>query len=504
MEESKKQHISVRTIKAMTEKLITKAASATNISAGNGLHWIEPSTNLEGVQALVEHSTILPQCIRAYKDNIAGFGIGIRYIEDGEESTEMKAEYTKLEAIIDQLNLEMDTKEVFEDIIEAREMYGVAYLEVMRNLAGEVNQIDFIKETHTIRKSIPAGDSANADYFYKGQRISRPKQYRQYKQEKNGKTVYFKEFGDVRPMDKDTGAYSKNLELSKQANEIIDFTIGTNEYGAVRWIGQTLNVDGSRAAENLNNNYFRNGRHTPLMIVVSGGSLSEESFTKLQGYMDGIRGENGQHAFMVLEVEDTDTGAAFEENKKPTIEIKDMASILQKDELFQDYLDNSRKKVQSAFRLPDLYVGYTADFNRATAQTAQEITEQQIFIPERKSLAWVINNQLLNAYELKHVEVFFKAPDITNPEDMAKILNITERAGGITPNIAKEITLTTLGKPSEPYDEEWGDVPLAVLKAQPQVAPQLDSAIQKAEGNKDTDLVAIMKEVKRMLQDKEG
>ena len=31
---------------------------------------------------MVDESTILPQCIRAYKSNIAGFGIDIRYKDD--------------------------------------------------------------------------------------------------------------------------------------------------------------------------------------------------------------------------------------------------------------------------------------------------------------------------------------------------------------------------------------------------------------------------------------
>ena len=42
-------------------------------SAGD---WIKPENDLKGLRALVKHSTILPQCIRAYKNNIAGFGIG--------------------------------------------------------------------------------------------------------------------------------------------------------------------------------------------------------------------------------------------------------------------------------------------------------------------------------------------------------------------------------------------------------------------------------------------
>ncbi len=472
----------------------------------NASYWLNHPVHLEGLREMVNHSTILPQCIRAYKNNIAGFGIGVRYIDDIEETGEMKAEYTTAEGIIDLLNLDMDTKEVFEDLIESREIYGNAYLEVVRSIKGEVVQVEFIKDTPTIKKTSPLEPAVEAVYCYKGTKMKRRKKFCKYQQQKNGKTVYFREFGDPRIMDLRSGEYvEKGLELPYQANEILEFAIGTDDYGMVRWIGQILNVDGSRKAENLNNNYFVNGRHTPLMIVVKGGSLSDESYTKLQSYMDGIRGEAGQHAFLLLEVEDTENKAAFEDAKQPSVEIKDMASILQKDELFQDYLDNSRRKVQSSFQLPDLYVGYTTDFNRATAQTAMEVTEKQVFQPERKSLAWLINNKLLNGYRFKYVEVYFKEPDITNPDDLTKILNITERAGGLTPNAAKELTCKSLGMVSENYEEEWGDIPLVVSKAQtpaaasPSVPEQLDSAIKKAVARKDEDVMCVMKEVKKLL-----
>ena len=79
---------------------------------------------------MVQNSSILPQCIRAYKSNIAGFGIGIRYTEDVEETEEMKAEWDMAEEVLELLSMEKDTKEVFEDIIDARETYGISYLEL--------------------------------------------------------------------------------------------------------------------------------------------------------------------------------------------------------------------------------------------------------------------------------------------------------------------------------------------------------------------------------------
>lgn len=512
MATGKPTKMEVRIIKAQqapVEKADT-SVQVTTQEAYNAGDWITPRNDMRGLARLVENSTILPQCIRAYKNNIAGFGIGVRYIEDVEETPEMAAEFSRAEEIIELLNIEQDTKEVFEDIIEARETYGIAYLEVIRNMADEVVQIEFIKETPTITKTRPLDPYITTTYYHHGQELERKKRYCKYKQEIGGKTVYFKEFGDPRIMDLRDGKYlaeGESLDLEWQANELMEFTIGTEPYGTVRWIGQVLGVDGSRRAETLNNNYFINGRHTPLMIMVKGGTLTDESFTKLQQYMNDIKGEAGQHAFIVLETEATDARTDFDQQEKPEIEVKDLASILQKDELFQNYLDNNRRKVQSSFQLPDLYVGYTTDFNRATAQTAQEVTEEQVFQPERKSLAWAINNRLLNGYRFQYVECYFLEPDITNPDDLYKLLTVANNAGGLTPNFAKRIIYEAYGEQAEDYPEEWGDIPLAYSKTQGSgtgfdlggLTLSLQKQIEKAAASHDDAVVAVMKEVKSLL-----
>lgn len=513
MAEQKKpvQKMEVRVIKEHTAP-VAKADTPVQLSrdeAFNAGDWITPVHEMHGLRQLVKGSTILPQCIRAYKNNIAGFGIGVRYIEDTEETPEMAAEFQRAQEIIELLNIEQDTKEVFEDIVEARETYGIAYLEVIRNIGGEVVQIEFVKDTPSVRKTKPLLPYVQSIYYHHGQQLERKKRYCKYKQEIGGKTVYFKEFGDPRVMDMRDGKYlaeGETLELEYHANEIMEFAIGTEPYGEVRWIGQVLGVDGSRKAESLNNNYFENGRHTPLMILIKNGTLSDDSFAKLQQYMNDIKGAAGQHAFIVLETESSDARVDFDQSEKPDIEIKDLANILQKDELFQDYLDNNRRKVQSAFQLPDLYVAYTTDFNRATAQTAQEVTEKQVFQPERKSLAWAINNRLLNGYQFRHVEAYFLEPDITNPDDLCKLLTVCNNAGGLTPNRAKQIIYEAYGEVSENYTEEWGDVPLAYAKTQSSPAADfggiafgLQKQIEKAGGNHDDAVVAVMKEVKSLL-----
>ena len=473
-------------------------------------NWRAKLYNQYGLSALVDDSTILPQCINAYGNNIAGFGISLCYKEDYKKETpEMKAEWDKAKKIIDLMSTEKPLNSVFVDLIKDRECIGIGYLEVIRNNVNEVVQVEHITYPHTIEMTVPLSSSQKYTYMYNGDKIERNKKFKKYRQKVGAKTVYFKEFGDPRVMNKNTGEYIKcGLADSDVANELLEFKIGSMPYGKVRWLGQTLTVDGARRAEILNNNYFRKGRHTPMMIIIKGGSLTEDSKTKLRNYMDNIEGEKGQHGFLVLEAENIDNmvGASFgDEQKKPEIEIKDLASILQKDELFQEYSINSRKKVQSAFLLPDLYVGYSSDYNRATANTAMEVTEKQVFQPERKDLAWIINNKLLNGYGFKYVEVQFDAPDITNPDDVAKIIGVTANTGGLTLNDSRELTAKTLGKEAEPYSDNIGNLPLALINTQmsnQQIGESIEKSIIKAK-NSDDDIVDVLKAIRKSLATRE-
>lgn len=507
-----KKGVSVTVIKAddTVAKPVIKAEHSVQIDEDKKRYandWPEPELPLDGLEEIVKNSSILPQCCRAYRSNIAGYGIGIRYKEDDQEDTaEALAEWEKLEDILNLLTIEQDTKEVFEDIIEAREKYGIAYCEVIRNNAGEVVQIEFVRETAYMQKSRPLEPYVEASYLYKGREVRRKKRFRKYKQSISGSTVYYKEFSDQRIMDCRDGKYSDAVPKEYQANEIIDFSIGTDTYGEVRWIGQILGCDGARRAEGLNNNYFINGRHIPLAIVVKGGTLTNESIRHIREYLNGVRGEKGQHSFLLLEAENNESNF---DAKMPEVEMKDLAGILQKDELFQDYIDNNRRKVQSAFNLPDLYVGYTTDFNRATAQTAMEVTEKQVFQPERKSLAWVINNRLLNGYNFQYVEVEFLAPDITNPDDLYKILTVAEKAGGLPPNKAKQVAYDALGETAEDYEDEWGEIPVAIQQKQAQaeaeknnLITQMNTQIEKARKNNEPDeVVSVLKQVHHLLSE---
>ena len=113
-----------------------------------------------------------------------------------------ETEWDRLKSIIDLMNMDMQTKEVFESVVRDRETYGIAYCEVIRSMEGEVVELQFIVDTPSIDMTYPLEPYVDTIYCYKGSQLSRKKKFRKFRQNVAGKTVYFKEFGDPRIMDK--------------------------------------------------------------------------------------------------------------------------------------------------------------------------------------------------------------------------------------------------------------------------------------------------------------
>ena len=189
----KKRNVNVRVIRPMTKSDVPTQVVPEEVYAAN--EWITAPVELMGYRQLVDDSTILPQCIRAYRHNIAGFGVGVRDVDDQdgqEETTEMRAEFDRMTEVIETLTLDMDTKELFEDLIEARETYGIGYLEVIRDADGNVSQLEFIHDTPSIEKTKPMEPYQDIEYFHHGQILKRKKKFRKYRQIIGNKQVYYK------------------------------------------------------------------------------------------------------------------------------------------------------------------------------------------------------------------------------------------------------------------------------------------------------------------------
>ncbi|MGG0207773.1 Probable phage-related protein [Bacillus mycoides] len=499
---TKKRQVSARVIKAAstsTQVLSRQQEDEKEKNAINGI--INPPYRIEDLQQIKENSTILGQCIDAYKRNIAGFGHEMQYKQNEiEETPEMKTEWKYVDTeVIPFFSFEKPFKEILETGIDDRETTGNGYIEVIRSMDKKPAELINMLPQY-MRVTRKDDKPQEVTYLINEKTIKRKKLFRRYVQQVGTSVTYFKEFGDPRFLNKETGDFGDVSFGLKDATEVLHLKVGNGPYGIPRWVSHVVHMVGARKAEELNLRYFKQGRHIPMAILLKNGILSEESEAAITDYVSTVEGEDNQHKYLLLQVEPAEEGVVGDTPTQVDIELKSLADILQNDALFLEYDDKSRQKVQSAFRLPDIYVGYSRDFNRATADAAREITEEQVFEPERNSLEFIINNILLLPYELKHVYVNLRKPEISNTEDLVKMLDVLSKYGGTTFNDLREVAAKVLNKDLEPFESEEAGQPIAlVLQTIKKASEQKTTeAVQKSDTP--TDLVMIMKDLRDLLE----
>src|SRR4029077_20345579 len=122
------------------------------------------------------------------------------------------------------------------------------------------------------------------------------KRYRRFVQLVNGVQLrYFKEFGRPWDLNKETGKWVKKgerLGVQQRATELfhfIDIPDTLTPYGIPKWITQLPSVIGSRKAEELNLDFFEHGGVPPVLVILQGGVLAQETRKAMeQGLMKGM------------------------------------------------------------------------------------------------------------------------------------------------------------------------------------------------------------------------
>ncbi|BDG48786.1 phage portal protein [Parageobacillus sp. KH3-4] len=469
---------------------------------------IEPPYNLKELKRIAEYSTILQQCVDAYRTNIVGFGLQPDYTfdinaKDVSEKVKKQAEneWVRLEEFIKYLHFDESAETILGYALEDREKTGNGFIEVLRDGLGRPAGIEYIDCqnmrvcTYTVPEEVEFTITENGV----SKKIKRWKKFRRYVQMVNGKKVFFKEYGDPRVMNLTNGKFDENTPENLRATEVIHFKIGSGTYGIPRWIGHIVSLYGARKAEELNYMYFKQGRHTPAAIIVENGMLSEQSFNQLQEYMNSIEGVENAHKFLLLEAEgiETTTDTGTDKPMPVKVQIKSLAEVLQQDALFLEYDQKTREKLRSAFRLPPLYTGEAHEYNRATADTARKITEEQVFQPERNFLANKLNTLFLPALELQHVKITLKGPDFRDPIEIAKVLTPFINAGAASPNDLRDLLGRVLGKTLEEWPAEYNKPFQLLLKEQQSTMPIL---MQKSK-EQQNDLIMLLKDIRDVLEE---
>lgn len=357
------------------------------------------------------------------------------------------------------------------------ELMGNGFWEILRTVGGEIAQLVYVPG-FTIRL-LPFSDGDIAEDVPVRVQVApltiveekRRVRFRRYVQIFEGRTVYFKEFGDPRLMSARHGTIHESVEElleadenDKPATEILHFLIPSprSSYGVPRWVGALLSVLGSRQSEEVNFLYFENKSIPPLAITVSGGRMTEEAANRIGDYIENeIKGKRNFHKILVLEADSEASG----NSGQVKIDIKPLTDAQLNDALFQKYDANNMDKVGMAFRLPRMLRGDIRDFNRSTAEAALEFAEMQVFQPEREDFDWIMNRKILDSLGAQYWKFASNGPITRDPGKLADIVGQLLRAGGMTPADARPEIEKILNRELPKIDAFWVDQPLAVTAA---------------------------------------
>ena len=438
---------------------------------------VRPPYHLLTLSMLRENSSELGQCIDAMITNIDGFGY--RLVPKNESpKVETEAERIKIANFLDNINFDDDITQLREDTRCDLEDTGNAYWEFIpyRNKEG-VSSIRRL-ESHSIRlgKLDKTHTSVELKFYNEGtgkiETRSFKKRFRTYAQIAGMDKVWFKEWGDPRNISSKTGKVipKKHLiEAQKKkeiANSVFHFRIRSNRtpYGLPRYIGNLFSIYGSRSAEEINFVTFENNNIPSMIVMVSNGQLTEGSINRVKEFIKGhVEGNKNRSSFLILEAESADEEAINPGTMK--MDIKDLSNSQKEDQLFQNYDANNSDKIRRCFRLPPIFVGRSDTYNRSTAQESRKLADEQIFSPERRKFDKVMNKILIHEFGMAHHTFQSNSANVTNDEDLVKILSGAEKTGGVTPNIARNVLSDVLNKELPQYEKTDGfdpDIPMSM------------------------------------------
>jgi len=433
-------------------------------SADSKLRIIEPPYIPLYLAKMREASNILDQCISAMVVNVEGFGYELRRVDDPTEGSEPPKEAEDEKAQIFEfftyVNPTCDIVKLRSLLREDLESTGNAYMEIIRNAIGQIVELYWIP-AHSMRltaqdrdftkwtQSIRAADGSIKTI----QRNTKFRRFVQIVEPMGRKEVYFKEYGDPRKISSVNGLPSGE---GSEANEVIHFRLPCNysPYGLPRWAGQIMSILGARKAEEINFLFFDNKTIPPLIVLVSGGALTEEALDKLEDAFKGMRGVENFHRALVLEAVPHSASDIPGEKITPVrIEVKPLTEFIQDDATFKEYRKTVKGDVRSSFKLPPIYTGDTDDYTRATAMESARVSEEQVFEPERKKMDYVFNS-ILTDMKINYWRIQSLGAKTSDDVEIVKAIGMVKEAitvGHIMESVA-EMRNVPVGKiPRELY-----------------------------------------------------
>jgi PBSX family phage portal protein len=433
---------------------------------------LKPRYDPENCYLIHDDNPTLPQCINAMVTNVDGFGFEMKYVgpPDAEGAKAVIAEKKLAEDFFKKVNEKESFRTVRKSMRKDYEITGNGYIEVIRNLKNEpylIYWMDAKRVRLTPRSESPY--TVRISFSRGGKDITAEIQrsFRKFamKSGKTNKSIrWFKEYGDPRKMNPETGKFEAEDGYTKsklgEASEVLHFKQGNDAYGVPRWAGMLLVVLGLRASDYVNWDLFENQVIPPLAVLVSGGTLTKETVKDLMEIFKSKKGLANFNKILILEAMASEGNIDSKDGAK--VDFKEM-SARKEDALFTEYTERGEHRVRTAFRLAPLYVGRADEYSKSTSDSSRMVTEEQVFVPERMDFDETVNRLILPEIGVKNWAYASLGPRLISGEDQVMGFREFWKGGAFTINEAIRLANQVLGMDITVYKDKWADLPFALV-----------------------------------------
>lgn len=435
---------------------------------------LRPPYSYAALARLYDQSDALIAALSAMETNVAGFGVQLvaRRKPEGEaEEAAAAAEKVRLENFFRFASGDLTFTALRRRTRVDLDLFGDGYWEMLRDARGRLCGIEHGRAFYFRKGSL--SDPIEVDRWVLTPKGTWSKQkvwrrFRTYVELIEGTPRYFKQWGDPRRIDAETGQeLKKDGPSARLATEVLNFShyAPDHPYGKPQWRGAAVDIAGRTAAAEVNFDLFDGKAIPPWLITVAGATITPDVVARIQAHFAGLRGRENYHAPLILEAVPMSESLTGEGSVPPVkIEVKDLTGGIADDGQFSKYRGEGAENVAMAFRLPRLYLGRSQDYNRATAEAAKLVAEEQVFEPERAEEAEILNREVLPELDAEWWKVKVAGPPQLGEDVLIKLIEVGIKAGVLTPALVAELLEPLVGQELT-LTAAWSKMPVMVLTA---------------------------------------
>jgi len=226
-------------------------------------------------------------------------------------------------------------------------------------------------------------------------------------------------------------------------------------YGLPKWFSAFWDVKGRNEAKWVNYDHLDRGAIIPGFFAISGGRLKQASKDVFDNFLESFRNPGGYNKIPYLEIEpeiELNINADGSSARSIKIEWVKLRDPQHEDLMFDKYLERTEETIGSVFRLPPVLRGKTNTETYASAATAIEITESQVFQPIRAEFDSKVTVELLqNEFGIYGWEFRTHQSKIGDKETFYRAIGALNRASALSINDTRELANQLLGTSFKPF-----------------------------------------------------